>query len=272
LIRRDRQKDALDFLELWNYKDLLWVLAERDVKLRYKQTLVGAAWVVFQPLVAAGIFSLIFNKVAGLPGPKGVPYFVFSYASFLAWNLFSSTLTKASSVLVQNSQLISKIYFPRLILPLSVVVSSILDFAIGAGLLIGMLWYCRICPGWEIGLCPIWLSGLLLLGIGLGLFLGSFMVFYRDVQYVVPFLIQVLTYISPVGFTVSSIEHLPNTLQLLFWLNPISALLDAARSSVLNTPGPDPLKLALSATTTVGVFFLGMVWFRQLERRFADVI
>lgn len=254
--------------ELWQFRDLLVVLAARDVKLRYRQTALGVAWVIFQPVLAAGIFSFVFGTVAKLPS-GGVPHFVFAYAGLLAWNAFSGTLTKASSALVGNSQLVSKVYFPRLILPLSSVPSSLIDFAVAMVVMVVLLAAYRIAPGAAVFLLPVWLVLILLLALGLGLLAGALMVSYRDVQYVLPVLVPFLLYASPVAYPASAV---PQRLQPVYFLNPLSGLLEGFRWSLL---GEGPLHWGYAgygAAAAVVLFAAGAVVFKRMERRFADVI
>ena len=195
---------ALDVKEIWEFRDLLTTLGLRDIKLRYRQTALGAAWVILQPLMAAGIFSVVFGRIAKLPS-DGVPYFVFSYAGLLGWNAFSSTLTKASGCLVANSGLISKIFFPRLILPLSTVFSSLIDFGVALVMMAVLLIAYGIAPGIGLLLLPVWLSLILLLAMGIGLYTAALTVSYRDVQYILPVITQFLLYGSPIAYALSAV-------------------------------------------------------------------
>jgi lipopolysaccharide transport system permease protein len=259
---------ALDLRELWRFRDLLTTLAMRDVKLRYRQTALGAVWVVLQPLLAAGIFSFVFGSVAKLPS-DGVPYFLFAYAGLLGWNAFNSTLAKASTSLVQNAQLISKVYFPRLALPLSTVFSSLIDFGVAAIMLFVMMTCCHVAPNLGLILLPIWLLLVLLLAVGSGLFAAALMVRYRDVQYVMPVVTQFVMYASPVAYAISRVpeKYLP-----LYYLNPLTGLLEAFRWSLLGTGTLHPGIVAYSAVVAVGLFCAGALAFKRMERQFADVI
>jgi lipopolysaccharide transport system permease protein len=267
-IRPSRGWAALDLRELWQFRDLLLTLAMRDVKLRYKQTALGVVWVVLQPLVSAGIFSFVFGKVAKLPS-DGVPYFVFSYAGLLAWNAFSSTLSKVSGSLVGNANLVSKVYFPRLTLPLSTVFSSLLDFGVALVMLAVLMVVYHVVPGLGLLLLPVWLLLLLLLSIGFGLFAASLMVSYRDIQYILPVATQFLLYASPIAYAVSAV---PEKFRLIYFLNPLSSLLEAFRWSLLNRGSLHPGMLAYATLFSVGIFLLGAFSFKRMERRFADVI
>jgi lipopolysaccharide transport system permease protein len=259
---------ALNLLEIWQYRDLLLTLAIRDVKLRYKQTALGVAWVILQPLLAAGIFSFVFGAVAKLPS-DGLPYFVFSYAGLLGWNAFNSTLTKASACIVGNSQLVSKVYFPRLILPLSTVLSTLLDFVVGLALMVLLAILYHVAPGPGILLLPVWLALLIMLAVGIGTYSAALMVPYRDLQYVIPVLLQFLLYASPVAYSVAAV---PERLRLVFLLNPLSALLEAFRWSLLGRGRLDGLAIAYAAAATIAIFAFAAFAFRKMERTFADVI
>jgi lipopolysaccharide transport system permease protein len=259
---------ALNLVDLWHYRDLLLTLAGRDVKLRYRQTALGVIWVILQPLLAAGIFSFVFGKVAKLPS-DGMPYFVFSFAGLLGWNAFNSTLTKASACIVNNSQLVSKVFFPRLILPLSSVLSTLIDFTVAMSLMVGLMVHYHVVPGWGLLLLPVWLLLLIMLGVGIGLYTSALMVSYRDLQYAIPVLLQFLLYASPVAYAVSAV---PDKLRPYYFLNPISGLLEAFRWSLLGTGQMSWGWTAYSSGWVVAVFIFGALAFKKMERRFADVI
>ncbi len=259
---------ALDLKQIWLYRDLLMTLASRDVKLRYRQTALGIIWVILQPLMAAGIFSFVFGKVAKLPS-EGVPYIVFSYAGLLAWNAFNSTLTRASSVLVANSGLISKVYFPRLVLPLSTVPSTLIDFGVALGMMAVLMVIYGIVPGIGILLVPLWLALILMIAVGFGLYTSALMVSYRDVQYVLPVVTQMLLYASPIAYAVSAV---PENLRAYYFLNPLSGLLEAFRWSMIGRGELNWGYVAYSAIFAILVFIGGAFSFKKMERRFADVI
>ncbi len=259
---------AINLREIWQFRDLLTTLAQRDVKLRYRQTALGVLWVVLQPLLAAGIFSFVFGKVAKLPS-DGLPYFIFSFAGLLAWNAFSSTLTKASGCLLQNANLVSKVYFPRLVLPLSTVFSSLIDFAVALVLMAVLMALYHIVPGVGLLLLPVWLALILMLAVGAGLYTSALTVTYRDVQYVLPVLVQFLLYASPIAYAVSAV---PSHLRMVYFLNPLSGLFEAFRWSLLGTGHLAPGEVAYSAIVTVLVFLGGAFSFKKMERKFADVI
>ena len=254
--------------ELWRYRDLLFVLARREVTLRYRQTALGALWVVAQPLAAAAIFTAIFSRVANLPA-DGVPYFLFAYAGFLAWNAFQGTLTRAASSLVQNNQLVSKVYFPRLVLPLSTVLLTLLDFSVGLSLLAVVAPFQRITITPALLLLPLWLTGVVLLAVGIGMYLAALMVRFRDVQHALPVLMQFALYASPVGYAVSAV---PANLRPYFLLNPMTGLLEGFRWSLVGAPMPPAGRIAYSALAVVVALVVGAIAFRRMEREFADVI
>ncbi len=259
---------AVDWRELWQFRDLLLSLAVRDLKLRYKQTALGVIWVVFQPLLAAGIFSFVFGTVAKLPS-GGVPYLLFSFAGLLGWNLFNNTVTKCSACLVGNSALISKVFFPRIILPLSTVPSALVDFAVSAVVLAILMCVYHVAPGWGLLLLPLVTGVFLLLALGIGLGTAALAVSYRDVQYIIPVFLQVLLYASPIAYALSAV---PAHLRAGYLLNPLSAPLEAFRSSLLGSPWPDVMSLASAAAVSLLVFLAGLYFFRRMERQFADVI
>ncbi len=259
---------ALNLREVWQFRDLLFVLAGRDVKLRYRQTALGAIWVVLQPLIAAGIFSVVFGGVAKLPS-DGMPYFLFSYAGLLGWNVFSGTLSKSSMCLVGNANLVAKIYFPRLVLPLSTVFGVLLDFCVALCMMAALMVIYHVTPHVGLLLLPVWLLLVLLTALGLGLFASALTVSYRDIQYVLPVFVQFLLYASPVAYSFSAIPH---KLRLFFFLNPLSGVLEGFRWSLLGVGHLRPESLAYSTAFALIVFVSGAFAFRKMERRFADVI
>ncbi len=268
-IRPPQRWEALDLRALWRYRDLLGALAIRDIKLRYRQTLLGVLWVVLQPLLGAGIFAFVFGRVAKLDS-GGVPYLLFSYTGLLAWNLFSGSVLKASGSLVANAPLVAKVFFPRLLLPFSAVVSTLLDFAIA--LIVGfalMLWWGKV-PGPMLLLAPVWLALLLLFSTGLGMLCAALAVAYRDVLHILPVALQMLLYGSPVGYTIAVIpEGLPRT---LYKLNPLAALIEGFRNALLGQGHVGIYSAAYAAAVSVLIFLVGLVFFLRMERQFADVI
>jgi lipopolysaccharide transport system permease protein len=270
-IKPSSRWSALDLGEVWQFRDLLLTLATRDVKLRYRQTALGAMWVVLQPLMAAGITSFVFNKVAKLP-TGGVPPFLFAFAGFLMWNAFSSTLSKASGSLIGNTQLVSKVYFPRLILPLSTVFSTLIDFAVSMGMMVVLMVLYHVVPHWGLLLLPVWLLLILMLSIGFGLVTAALTVSYRDVGFILPVLIQFLWYACPIAYSSTALDKVPHALRHIYFLNPLVGYFDAAHWSLLGTGHPNWGSVGYSAIFTVAVFISGAFLFKKMERRFADVI
>ncbi len=254
--------------DLWTFRDLLWSLADRDLRLRYRQTALGVAWVLLQPVLGALIFTFVFGVVAGLPS-DGVPYFLFTFASLAGWALFAGILTRASGSLVQNSPLIAKVWFPRAVLPASTLPAALIDFLIALMLLGGMMAWAEVAPGLAILAVPLWVLALAMLALGLGLIGSALMVSYRDVQHILPVGVQLLLYASPVAYSASNV---PERFLSLYYLNPLAPLLEGLRASLLGTPMPPTNAIAWGATVALGAFVLGAAVFRRLERRFADVI
>ncbi len=272
-LRPPRGWSALRLHDLLEFRDLLIALAGRDVKLRYKQTILGVLWVVLQPLLAAGIFTFVFGMVAGLKA-SGPSYFAFSFAGLLGWTAFASTLNKCSMSMVGNAHLVSKVYFPRLILPLSTLGSTLVDFAVSLIVMFAILGYYRIAPGAPIALLPLWLFLILAIAIGLGLFAAAMTVSYRDVQYILPVLVPFLMYASPVAYDVSAA---PAHLQIYLRLNPMTSLLEGLRWSLLSGSSsavqpPVWSWVAYSGGCAIVALIAGALVFKRMERRFADVI
>jgi lipopolysaccharide transport system permease protein len=258
----------LNLAELLQFRDLLFTLAGRDLKLRYKQTVLGVIWVILQPLVSAGVFAFVFGKLAKMP-TDGVPYFIFSYAGLMAWNLFSGTLSKVSGSLVGNSQLISKVFFPRLILPLSSVPSTMVDFAVAGAMMTVLMFIYRVVPGWGLLLLPVWIAFLLALGVGVGLWTASLTVSYRDVAYVLPVAMSIIIYASPVAYSLSLV---PANLRVWFNINPLASLLVAFRWSLLGRGVVDWPVLGCACLGSALILVFGIYSFKRMERKFADVI
>ncbi len=264
---------AINLRELWQFRDLLTTLAQRDVKLRYRQTSLGVIWVILQPLIAAGIFSFVFGKVANLPAPKGIPYLVFSYAGLLAWNAFASTLGKASGCLLSNSNLVSKVYFPRLALPLSTVFSTLIDFGVALVMMILLMVINHVVPTIAVLLLPVWLLLIILLAMGIGLYMSALMVSYRDVQFILPVLTNFLLYASPVAYMLSyALGKLPSAFRPFYFMNPMAGLLEAFRWSLIGHQSLLVAPVVYAAVVSILVFFGGAFSFKKMERKFADVI
>ena len=264
--RADRQY----WLDLWRYRELFFILAWRDVAIRYKQTVIGLAWAFVRPFMTMVVFTVVFGKIARLPTEGTAPYAVLVFAGLLPWTLASSILNDASGSVTGNGQLVSKVYFPRLIIPLATVLVGLIDFAVSLIILAGvMLWY-GVMPDWHILLLPAFALLAVLVAIGPALWAAAMIVKYRDFRFVIPFAVQVGLYVSPVGF---SAKIVPPEWLLLYSLNPMVGVIDGFRWSILG--GESPLYLpgfVLSLLVTAGMLWLGIRTFRSTERRFADLI
>ena len=268
-IRADATRTPLDLPELWRYRDLWVTLALRDVKLRYRQTALGVAWVVLLPLIASGLFTLVFSVVAKLPS-DGAPYFVFVFAGYLGWTAFQNTLQRCSIALIGNTTLITKVYFPRIILPASSILASLLDFAVGAVMLLVVLAVRGELPSPSaVIFIPLLLLALQVLALGVGLFMASLTVRFRDVQYVLPFLIQLLLYASPVAYGVSAV---PEHLRRFYLLNPVAPLLDALRAALIGRGEIHWKAVAASSVAALVLLVTGTIFFLWQDRHNADVI
>lgn len=253
--------------ELWHYRDLLYVLAWRDVKVRYKQAVLGAAWAVMQPLVMMGIFTLVFSRIANVP-TGGVPYPVFAFAGLVPWTMFASAVGDSANSLVGNSNLVAKVYFPRLVIPAGAVVAWIPDFVIGSAVLFGVMAVYGFAPVWTAVLLPAVMVAAMLAASSVGVWLSALNVAYRDVRYVVPFLVQVWLFVTPVAYPTTSI---PENLRWLAGLNPMTWVVDFSRWALLGSGmsvGVDGLSVATMAVLLVS----GLYYFRRVEQFFADVI
>lgn len=269
IIKPRKGLSPLDLKALWQFRDLLFAFAVRDVRLRYRQTYLGATWVVLQPLLGASIFSIVFGLIAKMPN-QGTPYFLISYSGLLGWALFFGSLTRISPSLVSNANLIKKVFFPRLLIPLGTLPSVLLDFVVSLAVMVVLLLVFRIVPGWSLLLLPVCIFILLALALGIGLVAASLSVKYRDVQHVVPFLVQLLMYASPVGYSAQAVPE--KYRDLYFLLNPLAAPIDVIRCAFLNTGEPHIAYLGLSFVVSLACLFVGLLVFRSVEREFADVI
>jgi lipopolysaccharide transport system permease protein len=268
-IRSTTRRTPLDLGELWRYRDLWLTLALRDVKLRYRQTALGVAWVVLLPLLASGIFTLVFGMIAKLPS-DGSPYFLFVFAGYLGWNAFQNTLQRCGISLIGNTALVTKVYFPRIILPAASVLASLLDFAVGVVMLLLVLLVRGELPSVQsLALVPLFMLLVQLLGLGLGFISAALTVRFRDVQYVLPYLIQLLLYASPVAYGVSAV---PQAVRRLYLLNPVAPLLDGLRAALLGRGDVHWLAIAMSGFVSVTTFALGTLFFLYQDRQYADVI
>ena len=256
--------------DLWHFRELFYILAWRDIVVRYKQTVIGIAWAVIRPFVTVVVFTLVFNRIAKLEAPAGVPYALFVSAAMMPWQFFASALSEASGSLLNNSSLISKIYFPRLIVPAGSVITSLVDFLITLVMLaLLMLWY-GFLPDWRVLTLPLFMLLAFLAAFGAGLLLCALNVKYRDFRYVVPFIVQFGVYLSPVGF---SSEKVPAYLRWLYDLNPMVGVIEGFRWACLRGAVPlEARSIACSVLVTALMCLLGVWYFRRTERTFADVI
>lgn len=270
LTRIDSSRRLLPSLgEFFEYRDLVALLGRRDVTVKYRQTVLGAVWMFFGALVSAGLFSFVFGRVADLPS-QGVPYFVFSYAGLLAWNLFTGTLSSASSSVNASGGLIPKIYFPRLVVVTSSIAGTLVNLVISSGIMLVLLFISGVGISVQILLTPVWLSAAALLAMGLALTLTSVAVWYRDVNYFTALATQLLLFLSPVAY---SIQAVPKNLQNWYLLNPLATIVEGARWSLLGTSYlPPAWAMVYTAVLTLVALLVGLMVFARLEGGFADVI
>jgi lipopolysaccharide transport system permease protein len=256
--------------DLWQYRELFRVLAWRDVAVRYKQTVIGVAWAIIRPFLAMVVFTIVFGKLAKLPSDGNAPYTIMVFAGMLAWTFFSSALADASSSISGSAHLISKVYFPRLIVPMAAIGVTLVDFAINFAILMALgIWY-RFVPGWQIILLPAFVALALLASLGPGLWLTALNVKYRDIRYIIPFLIQFGLYASPVGYSSSIV---PEQWRLLYALNPVVGVIDGFRWCILGGQSQIYLPgLLLSIGVTAFFLWLGLRKFRQVEKSFVDLM
>ncbi len=257
----------LNVRDLWEYRELLYFLTWRDVKVRYKQTMLGAAWAVIQPFLTMVVFSIIFGRLAGIPS-DGVPYPVFAYCALLPWQLFSRALTESANSLVGNQNLITKVYLPRLAIPLAAVLAGVVDFVIAALVLLGMMAFYGIMPTMAAITLPLFLLLALATALGVGLWLSALNVQYRDVRYTIPFLAQLWLFATPVAYPTSLV---PEPWRALFGLNPMAGVVEGFRWAFLGTPAPGSL-VAISTIVVILVLVGGLYYFRRMENTFADVV
>lgn len=258
----------IDWSALWEYRELGYILIWRDVTVRYKQTAIGVAWVILQPLITMLIFTAIFGMLAKVPS-DGVWYPVFSLTALLPWTYFAQAVTRAGESVVVNAKIVSKIYFPRLWLPLSMVVSPLIDFALSMVLLFGLLLYAGIPLSWKVVTLPVFILLAMLTALGLSLFTSAMNVKYRDVGHAIPFVIQIWMYLSPIVYPVSLV---PEHWRWLYGLNPMAGVIEGFRWALLGRTAPDPVVMAESVVVLLFVVISGLVYFRKMERQFADII
>lgn len=257
-----------DLREIWQFRELFFFLSWRDLKVRYKQTAIGVLWALFQPFITMVVFSLFFGKLAKMPS-DGIPYPIFVYTGLLIWQFFSGSLTEISNCLVANKSIITKVYFPRIVLPVSATITKFVDFLIGSVILIGMMFYYGYAPN-LIGffIMPVLLFITFLAAIGLGLILAAINVKYRDVRYVLPFFIQTMLYITPVIYPAS----IMGKYSWILAINPMTGVIKAAHAAILGNAPINWLLLGISGITCLVLTFIGIIFFKKIERVFADIV
>ncbi len=262
------------WMDLWRYRELLFILAWRDVAVRYKQTVAGAAWALLQPLLSMIIMTFLFGRVANLPSPGGAPYAVMVFAGLLPWQFFANALTNASQSLVGNANMISKVYFPRMIVPASSTAVSLVDFAVSFVILGGLMAWYQFWPTWRLLALPGFLLLAIIAAMGPGLLITALTVRYRDFRFIVPFIVQFGMYLSPVGYSSEVIrEKFGETAFLLYSLNPLVGVIEGFRWAILGGDAPLPgWGGLLSLGVALALFLAGISYFRKTERSFADII
>jgi lipopolysaccharide transport system permease protein len=259
---------SLQLRDLWQYRELLYFLAWRDIKVRYKQSALGVAWVILQPILIMVVFSIFFGNFAQIPS-DGFPYPIFTYVALLPWRLFAGSLSLAGTSLVMNQGLITKVYFPRLLVPLSAVFVGLVDFGIAFVVLLGLMTYYGIAPTVAIFTLPIFIMLAILTAFGVGLWLSALNVQYRDVQHIIPFLIQIWLFATPIAYPSSMV---PEQWRFLYGLNPMVGVIEGFRWALLGQTTSLNVSTIISVVVTVLVLITGLIYFRRMERTFADVV
>jgi lipopolysaccharide transport system permease protein len=259
---------SLNLRELWLYRELIYFLTWRDLKVRYKQTVLGAGWAILQPVLSMIVFSIFFGSLLNVPS-EGVPYPIFSYAALLPWGVFAKALNDTGRSLVSNRAMLTKIYFPRMVIPLASVFSSLADFLIAFIVMLGLMLYYRIAPTSNIWTLPLFLLLAVITALGVGLWLSAMNVLYRDIGYMIPYITQLWFYLTPIVYSSSEV---PEEWRFFYALNPMVGVVEGFRWALLGTAdAPDPM-IAVSATISLVIFISGMFYFRRMERTFADMV
>jgi lipopolysaccharide transport system permease protein len=267
-IRPSRSWVALDLRELWDYRELLYFLVWREVIVRYKQTALGVAWAVLQPVFTMVVFTVVFGRLAHLPS-DGTPYPVFTFAALLPWQLFTYALTASSNSIVTNERMIAKVYFPRLIMPLAAVGVGFVDFMISFVILLAMMAWYGIAPGWAALTLPVWTGLTIISALAVGLWLAALNVRYRDVRYTLPFVSQIWMYATPVAY---SLTLIPEKWQAWYAINPMVGVVQAFRWALLGIGDSPGVTVVVSSGVVAVVFVSGLYYFRRTERTFADLV
>jgi len=268
LIVKPSKSWCINLREIWDYRELLYFFVWRDIKVRYKQTLIGAGWAILQPFLTMVIFTIFFGKIAKLPS-EGIPYPIFSYSGLLLWTYFSSAVLNSSNSLIGNANLITKVYFPRIIVPLSSAIEGMIDYFIAISILFLMMIFYGIFPNLRIIITPFLLFLAFFSAMGIGLWLSALNVKYRDVRYAIPFFVQLLLFTTPVIYPSNIISE---RFRWLFYLNPISGIIDAHRACILGYKPIDLSSLGISILVSIFLFITGTLYFSKTERFFADII
>jgi len=268
VIRPSTGFSKLDLVALWEFRELFYFLVWRDVKIRYKQTIIGAAWAIVQPVMTMVIFTVIFGNFAKIPS-DGLPYAIFSYTALLPWNYFSQAIARSGDSLVGDANLIKKVYFPRLMIPLASVSSPLVDFFISFLVLLAMLAWFGITPGWGVLVLPLLLVLVFMTALAVGLWLSPLNARYRDVRYAIPFLIQLWMYASPVVYSVNIV---PEKWRMLFSLNPLAGVIEGFRWALLGKGDPAIGAIMISACVVLMLLLGGIFFFKRMERYFVDVL
>lgn len=269
VLRPPRGWTALNLGDLWRYRELIYFMTWRDLKVRYKQTLLGASWAVLKPFMTMVVFSIFFGNLAGVPS-DGLPYPIFAYTALLPWELFATALQVASRSLVVNSHMITKVYFPRMILPLSSILAGVVDFAVAFLVLLGLMAFYGISPTGAVWTLPLFLLLTLVTALGIGLWLSALNVLYRDIGYITPFMTQFWLFVTPIAYPASLV---PEQWRLLYAINPMTGVVEGFRWAMLGTQqsAPTPM-LAVSAAIALLLLVSGLFFFRRMERQFADMV
>jgi lipopolysaccharide transport system permease protein len=268
VIKPSKSLFQLQLADLWHYRELLYFLTWRDVKVRYKQTAIGVGWAVLQPLLTMAIFTAIFGKLAKIPS-DGLPYPIFAFTALVPWHYFAQAVSRSVVSLAGSASLIRKVYFPRLIIPVAAVVAPLVDFAMAFTLLAGMMVWYGIGPTWGVLLLPCFLLLALVTALAVGLWLSALNAKYRDIGHAIPFLVQLWMYASPIAYSISLI---PEKWRPLYSLNPIVGVVEGFRWALLGKESPDFSVIGISAVVVVALLIGGIIYFRQMERTFRDVI
>ncbi len=267
-IRPSRGFVPLRLHEVWEYRELLYFLCWRTIKVRYKQTVLGGTWAIIQPFVTMVVFSVIFGRLVGVPS-DGMPYPIFAYAGLLPWQLFAQSLAESGNSIVNNERLVTRVYFPRLVIPLSTVLVSLLDFAVAGLILAGMMAYYRIVPVLGVWALPLLVIQAVGAALGVGLWLSALNVWYRDIRHVIPFLTQCWLFVTPIAYPASLV---PSRWRMLLGLNPMTGVVEGFRWALLGARTQVGGLLAISGLITLGLLVSGAIYFRRMERTFADVL